>query len=599
MTSTTYENATLRGRSFKGKNLSGINFSNADIRGTNFTNSTLTGANFAHTQAGLVPFHSVGLIVGSLILVAIAGLVIGLSSAFPAFIAGLFATKNTTGKELLTTFGLSILASFIWIIIRQGLAASLVMIAVITAIMTAIVVYAGGSDISATAVLQAAIIAMIMAGVLVMSLSLSIILSITTAKALALPVILALAIAIVGGKEGIKGTPFESLPISISLCITGFISITLIGLSVYISIQAMYGDPKYRLIRVMSISLCASLGTSFRGANLTDADFTQAALPYTDFRKATLKRTSWLQSRKLDLSRVEGTYLEKPSLRHLVVSRDGHGNVYDYTKLQGLNLQSANLVDTSFIGVDLSESNLEGANLSKAILAEAKLYGANISNAILTGACIEDWAISTDLIYDNISCDEIFMRLITHENKNSCRKPDDWNEKFQPGDFADFIFPYIDRLKYYTKANEDPRKLGKQLRMQTMDLFHYNEFNSSAALIALKKLAEENPLAELDVLSLEVLGDEKVHLKIAIRGQGDAANLNIDYRRYYADISRFSNYEIKQRLELIVNNSDNFSRLVSIFTLPRGDSIINISVGRDLSGVLNLGTIIGDISNDQ
>ena len=546
MSSINVDCVNFRGKSFKGQDLSNVNFINSDIRSANFINATLTGANLSHVRSGLSPIHILGLISGSLTLVALAGLVIGYSSAFPALIANLLLEQNATGKEALVIFGLSFLAGFVFVILRQGLGSSLGILAVVTAVITAIVAFAGtgNASITAASVLQAVIIAMIVAGILVMSLALSIFLSIANTKALALPVIVALAIAALGGKEGVKGTPSTTL--SLSLVMTGVISIALIALAVYISIRAMAGDRRYRLIRAISISLCAALGTSFRGANLTDADFTQATVPYTDFRKATLKRTSWLQASKLELSRVEGTYLEDSSLRHLVVSRDGHGNIYDYKNLQGLNLQSANLVDASFIGADFNEANLQDADLTRAKLVKTRLYGADLTHSCLTGACIQDWAISTDTQLEQVRCTHIYMRLPTQKDPDPWRKPDNRNETFQEGDFTDFIAPIIKTLDLYRQQNVDPRQMASTFK--SLDLYHYGGIDPAAAAIALQQLAEENPEAGLEIVALEGRGEEKVRLQAAVTGEANSSQLNAKYFEKYRQISALPYRDIQTLL---------------------------------------------------
>ena len=540
---TSYENSNLRCHSFAGRDLRGMNFHHADIRGSNFTNSILVGANFSNVCAGLAPFHVFGLTISSLILSMLAGLVIGYSSAFPAFINTLLAENNVTGKEILISVGLLILTSFVFVILRQGLGASLGILAIVTAVVTAVVAFAGVGN-TAAAVLQAFIIALIVAGVLVESLALSIFLAITKTKALTLPVIIALAVAIIGGQEGVKGTP--SATFFLSLAMTGVISIALVGLSIYISIRAMAGDRRYRLIRVISISLCTSLGTSFRGANLTDADFTQATLPYTDFRKASLKRTSWFQCSKLALSRVEGTYLEDPSLRHLVVSRNGQGNTYDYKNLQGLNLQAANLVDASFIGADFNEANLQDADLTRAKLVKTRLYGADLAHSCLTGACIQDWAISTDTHLEHVTCTHVYMRLPTQEDPDPWRKPDNRNETFQEGDFTDFIAPIIKTLDLYRQQNVDPRQIASTFK--SLDLYHYGGIDPAAAAIALQQLAEENPEARLEIVALEGRGEEKVRLQAAVTGEANSSQLNAKYFEKYRQISALPYRDIQTLL---------------------------------------------------
>lgn len=541
-----YEQSNLRKRSLKGQDLTGVNFRGADIRGANFSNTVLVGANFSHVRGGLAPSRSIGLIASSLILIAVGGLVVGYSSAFPAFIANLLAAKDIAGKEVLITAGLLILASFVLVIVRKGLGASLGILSISVAILTAVVAFTGigDSSITAASVIQAVIIAVVIAGVLAISLAFSIFLSIVRAKALALPVIVASMTAIIGAQEGVRGTSAVTLPVT--LFASGFVSIALLALSIYISIQAVTGDRRYELIQAITISLCTALGTSFRGANLTDADFTQATLPYTDFRKAILKRTSWFQSTKLNLSRIEGTYLEEPHLRQLIVSRDGHGNTYDYKNLQGLNLQLANLTDASLIGSDLTGANLQEADLTRAKLVKTRLYGADLTRSCLTGACIQDWAISMDTHLEQVRCEYVYMRLPTQEDPDPWRKPDNRNETFKEGDFTDFITPIIKTLDLYNQQHVDPRRMASTFK--SLDLYHYDGLDPAAAAIALQQLAEENPEAGLEIVALEGRGEEKVRLQAAVTGKADSSKLNMRYFEKYREISSLPYQDIQTLL---------------------------------------------------
>jgi uncharacterized protein YjbI with pentapeptide repeats len=566
MTLNSYENSNLCNRSFVGGDLGGISFHGANIRGTNFTNAILSGANFSHAHAGLAPSRSIGLMVCSFILVAIAGLVIGYSSAFPAFISTLLADQNAVGKEILISVGLSILTSFVFVIIRQGLGASLGILAIITAIVTAIIAFTGSnSSITAATILQAVIIAMNVAGILVESLALSIFLSIANTKALAFPIILALALALLGAQEGVKpSTPTfcdhlfialglqesvkvtHSATFAISFVLTGILATALTALSTYVSIKSMAGDKRYGLIRTISISLSTALGTSFRGADLTDANFTQATLPHTDFRKANLKRTSWFQSTRLELSRIEGTYLEDANLRQLVVSKDGLGNTYDYKNLQGLNLQAANLTDASFIGADLNEANLQDADFTRAKLVKTRLYGADLTHSCLSGACIQDWAISTDTKLEQVVCTHIYMRLPTQEDPDPWRKPDNRNETFKEGDFTDFIAPIIKTLDLYRQQNVDPRQIASTFK--SLDFYHYGGIDPAAAAVALKQLAEENPEAGLEVITLEGRGNEKIRLQAVVTGEANSSQLNAEYFEKYRQISSLPYSDIQSLL---------------------------------------------------
>lgn len=597
-----FSQKNLRGRSFKGQDLSQADFSSADIRGANFTNALLIGANFSNAKAGLKLSWAIGLVLGIMLLAVLAGVMLGYGGGFPAFITGLLThTKQPKAIWTVTGIGLMILITFCVVILQRGIGAILGIFAITIATATGMLAFFGSdkSDFVTASILQSVLIAISIAGVLLISLTLSLSWLLADIK-LAIPVgAIILLATIPGAWESLVGIG-KPITSTSSLLLSCLLIVGLLALSGYIGLRAIIaGDEKYTLIRQLSINIASSGGTKFRGANLTDADFTQATLKHTDFRKTNLTRTCWFEAKNLDLARIENAYLENSKIRQLVTTKNGEDQDFSNCDLRGLNLKGANLQRADLMGANLSESSLIGADLTEAIIAKAKLYGVNLSEACLTDACIEGWAISTDLVYDNISCDAIYMKWVPPK-KTQDRKPDRSSETFQPGDFADFIFPYIDRLIYYTKADQDPRELGKELRIKTIDLYHsseFNEFNSSAALIALKELAEENPKAELEIVSLRVLGQEKVHLKIAVKGEGDCNQLSENYWIYYKKYNKRPKQEIQQKIEEISRGNDKFANLFSIFTLPRGDSIINVSVGRDISGVLNIGTITGDVSN--
>ncbi|MEO1299887.1 MAG: pentapeptide repeat-containing protein [Cyanobacteria bacterium J06636_16] len=70
--------------------------------------------------------------------------------------------------------------------------------------------------------------------------------------------------------------------------------------SAHIGWRAMEGDEREGWIRSIAVA-CAAMGsTSFRGADLTHADFSQAQLKGTDFRSALLVHTQWEDAEALD-----------------------------------------------------------------------------------------------------------------------------------------------------------------------------------------------------------------------------------------------------------------------------------------------------------
>ena len=239
----------------------------------------------------------------------------------------------------------------------------------------------------------------------------------------------------------------------------------------------MKGDQRDAWIRSSAIAFAATSGTSFYNADLTDADFTGAKLKSTNLRKATLIRTCWRDTKKLDQARPGKSYLNHNQVRQSVITGDGQNQNFDRRlNLQGIHLQGANLIGANFEGSDLSEANLQGARLADANFICANLNGANLQDAdlsraklvqtqleetdltgaTLTGAYIEEWGITTRTKLHGILCDYVFMHLPTKDNPEPRRKPDDHNKNFEEGEFVDFITPLQQTLDLYHNQVDDP-----------------------------------------------------------------------------------------------------------------------------------------------
>lgn len=602
-----FKGRDLQGRSFKQQDLTGFDFSYADIRGADFTNANLAYANFSNVRAGQNNYTYLFAVLSLFIVGGLGGLIVGwaggvvshfvLASDNPSLHADLsiFAPMAATSIPVF-------LIGLLYIVVNDGLGMGLVGYILLVTFSLTLVAAITPNQHGGIQVVWAIIIFLFVASFIVAigieSIVLGVGLKLVQKWINPISITTIILFTLLGAHQGAEAVKLtNTISKTLALLIPVIISIIALVFSLYVSRQASLGNPKFRVIRILVIRFSQIGGTCFHGARCVEANFTNASLIGTDFREACLMRTDFYNAKGLDHARLGNSYLSDPKIRKLVTTRVGELENYDYCNFREINLRGANLKRASLIGTDLSETNLVDVNFTDALLVKTKLYGADLSNACLTGACIEDWAISTDLTYDNISCDYIFMRMTTQLNRNPCRKPDNWDETFKDGDFADFIFPYIERLNYYTKANEDPRELGKELKIEIMDLYHYDDFNSSAALIALKTLASEYPEANLEVLSFSVRGENKVHIKLAIKGHGDTRQLNPDYHRHYATISRFSSIEIQNQIILITQENDKFSRLLTLFAIPREHNVINVSVGRDISGILNIGTINGAVSN--
>nr|MDZ8049181.1 pentapeptide repeat-containing protein [Nostoc sp. DedQUE02] len=360
--------------------------------------------------------------------------------------------------------------------------------------------------------------------------------------------------------------------------------------SIYISWRAMKGDQKHSLIRNIAIAFAATGGTSFRGANLTNADFTQATLKSTDLRNTILICSRWHQAKMLDRVRPGKTYLENAQVRQLLITGQGQDKNFNRENLRGINLQSANLADASFISTDLSEANLQDADLSRAKLKQTQLDGTDLTGATLTGAYIEDWGITNTTKLHGVRCEYIFMRLPTKEDPDPLRKPDNKREVFADGDFADFIKPIFDTLDLYHNQGVDPRAIA----------------------IAFKNLAEKHPEAELEIVAMEKRGDDKILLRAKTAAGSDKSQLSAEYFDDYNQLKALSQsqqlllVEKDQRIISLENMVDTALKQPKFYT--QGDtnmsdiSGINIQGSSNVSGIAgnnsiaNLGTISGNVS---
>lgn len=550
-----FHGANLRGADFRGKNLAGADFSHANIRGADFSNAVLVGANFSHAKAGLPTSKIICLIALSLILALFAGLI----SAYAGAYLGDLLSNEIYGHSFFGFVALITLVIFLIVIFWQGLGATLAIVAeaVAACLIAAIAFFPenqAGHNLSVGSILTAVTLAGTMAGVghIAVAVAIERILALPGAKALTL--FIALIGVVLGTLFGVKAeesTPLES--VLVAFLITVFISLVAIAYGIYVGWQAITGHKKYRIICSLAIALVAKGGTSFRGANLTDANFTQATLKSVDFRNATLTRTCWFQSQNLDRARVEGTYLEDTRVRQLAITKEGQNQKFHHLNLRDLNLKDANLQSASFISTNLSEATLQNANLKGAKLVQTQLYQAILTEARLTGACIENWGISTDTRLDGVKCEYIYMRLPTEDDPDPWRKPDKRNETFKEGDFADFITPIIKTLDLYQTQDVDMRQVAKTFK--TLDLFHYNGIDPTAAAIAVTQLAENHPDAELEIVALEGRGREKIRLQAKVASDANRSELYTEYFEKYTEIKSLS-YTDLQALLLGIKEKD-------------------------------------------
>lgn len=515
----------LCGKSFKGKNLSGADFNGADIRGVSFTNSILKGVNLGNTHSGLQSKQIFIIVIFSLLLVALAGLISRIASTF-AFSDWQLKNINTPtiiSNLIILISLLSFFAMTLWKNFLYGLFIGILVL--IPSLLFGLFLSENISRIISGAFTNG-IVALVLIASSLAAIALAYTIITITLSFVPIAIFASFTVAVFSS---------STLPIKVSTLVTCIITIS----GSYIGWQASIGIEKFTWIQKIAVFTAAMGGTSFYDADLTDADFTNANLKNTDFRGAVLNRTLFYKAKLLEHVRPGKTYLQHVQIRQLVVTKQGQDKNFDRQNLRGVNLQGAYLADASFVGVDLSEANLIDADLSRTNLKQTQLDATDFTGAILTGAFIEDWGITSKTKFNGVRCEYVYMRSPTKENPDPLRKPDNREEVFKDGDFADFIQPIFDTLDLYHKQDVDPRAIA----------------------IAFKQLAENNPDAELRIVSMEVKGESKFLLRTKTAPQADKSELSAEYFDVYNQLKALPEREIK----LLLAEKD--SRIRSLETM--------------------------------
>ena len=589
----------LRGQSFKDKDLTGANFSYADIRSADFSGANLTSANFSHAKAGLQKRWAIFLVLVSWVLMGLSGF---LSSVAGFLVASLVSYTHKSYPLVYHITGwtvIVILVIFFFVTICQGIQQGLgvgvlaLVLAFAVALVVAVVGNAAGAfdlngDFAAASGIAVAG-AGVFAGAVVVAVAFAVAGAFTFAVAGAFAFAFTFAGAFAGAFAVVGTFPLTGVVAGIFASV---VAVVVVLFSIYISWCALKEDPKHALIRNIGIAFAAFKGTSFRNTDLTDANFTEATLKSTDFRKAILTRTCFHKTKKLDRVRPGTTYLENTKLRQVLLTRLGQNQNFDRLDLRGINFKGAMLVHASFIGADLSEANLQDANLSRVKLVQAQLDGTDFTGATLTGAYIEDWGITNSTKFDGVRCEYVYMRLPTKDNPDPLRKPDNREEVFADGEFGDFI----------------------KLIRDTLDLYHTQNVDPRAIAIAFKELAENNPSAELEIVALERRGEDKILLRVKTAATANKSKLSQEYFLNYNQLKALAEKDLKA---LITNQKSQIRELKNMIkamlkkpyisietqggTIMTGDSFNqsgNFGVGIN-KGEINTEKLAGTINEAQ
>jgi uncharacterized protein YjbI with pentapeptide repeats len=280
-----FKRQNLRGKCFRGEDLSGVDFSGSDIRGADFTNAVLRNASFVNVTAGLQKRQAVALL-GLMFLLAIAlGASAGVIGAFAE--VKFFALHQTESSQFawvtpIVIIGFTFVSLTRRIAIGFGIFGLAFLAAATAAMASSAAVPIAGSIAAVIAVntliasATAAVSALMVAAVLAFRITVALLVAATFVGAFALSIVLTETLA-----------PSSSLNSAITVA-----SIVL-PLTAYIGWRTVKGDRKHTITWLIANFLATKWGTSFRGADLTHADFSRAILLSTDFSRATVTETRW------------------------------------------------------------------------------------------------------------------------------------------------------------------------------------------------------------------------------------------------------------------------------------------------------------------
>jgi hypothetical protein len=294
-----FRGANLRGQSFIGENLSGADLSKADVRGADFTRAKLQNVNFTGAKAGLQNPGKMVLLACSWLLSVGSGLSSGIVG-LPVMLMAEVSFRNDGAGALVSLIALVV---FFVVTIRQGLPAGFKAFAVaVTGTFAIAVVGTLQSDMAAE--YDSGIIA----GIYLLAVIEAAAIAVAVAVAFAIAVPVAVAVAIGGTLAGAVAASiavaialFITVPLAIARPILGASAITeAIGITLlcaYIGWRAIAGNKKDAWVRRIAIAFASTGGTSFRQADLTDANFTCATLKCTDLRRANFTRANLTDTR--------------------------------------------------------------------------------------------------------------------------------------------------------------------------------------------------------------------------------------------------------------------------------------------------------------
>ncbi|TAE65810.1 MAG: hypothetical protein EAZ86_23060 [Oscillatoriales cyanobacterium] len=571
-----FSGKNLRGRNFKGQNLTGAKFIGADIRGANFTNAILREADFTGAKAGLQQRWQIPLLIIALLIAAAAGCVGAIGGAF----VGAFLSENY--QKFLSYPGIIFSIAtviFLMIIIPHGFKSAFEFFLVIAFVFVVILTFSFGLSLEVAGPVSLGLLL-----TLVFAVEFSLALALTFAGVVSDTFALGVIATLFGSLIALILVAFvkafaTARAISVVGAVVGIYAVTFI--SGYISKRALADDNRFSWLKSIAIEYATVKGTTFRNADLTDANFTEATLKSTDFRTANLTRTCFRNTEKLDRARVGNSILADTRIRELLITGNGYKKSYVSANLQGANLTGVNLNEANLKQANLSEATLHLANLELANLTETKALATDFTAASFTGACLEAWNIDGNTKLDRVDCR--FVYLLEYPKPGT----DDRERCPSSGEFAPVEF---------TKLFEEV--------LNTVNLIFRNGIDWKAFVAAFKQLQVENEGTELTIQSIENKGDGVIVVKVSVPPDANKEHIHKNFTQNYELMAARLEDRDKQItfLEGVVIQLAAKPVTIEVKAIAESNSTGNQSSNLNLAGdaigsTLNIGNIEGTVTN--
>ncbi|MGL5065112.1 MAG: pentapeptide repeat-containing protein, partial [Microcoleus sp.] len=357
---------------------------------------------------------------------------------------------------------------------------------------------------------------------------------------------------------------FADPPLVIAIiAVAVILALAWVGLGIYVASRVLAADDKYTLIRQLAVAIAGIGGTSFRRANLTNANFSYATLKNTDFTQSNITRTLWHKSLMLDWAIPGETILNNPAVRDLLVTRNGREKSYEQANLRGANLSDADLFGINLRNADLTDATLQAANLEQANLTQVQAIGADFSNARMTGVCgLGSWNIDSTTNLEWADSRWIYL-LEDAKPETDDRERRPHNGEFAPDEFTKFF----------------------QEVTNTVDLIFRQGLDATAFNQSFTQVQVQNEGTELLIQAIENKGDGVVVVKVSVPETADKAKIDRDFKQAYDE--KLAALDAKYRSELnsqtaIIKrieqqNADNLTLLKKL-TAKKPDRLVVITI---------------------